>query len=128
MLCCKTDVMCTARVFQACIHHVHQCSLNHSETKFHRAEEFVAASLLPAAPAEFARNDKYAFQPFSIEVRNCIGRGLAYAEMRLILAYVLYDLNVKLDPWQTDDWFEQKSYGVWFKGPLQVRLKARADR
>ncbi|KAF7186799.1 Versicolorin B desaturase [Pseudocercospora fuligena] len=111
---------------EACIH-VHQYSLNHSETNFHRADEFVPERWLPDAPAEFEKDDKYAFQPFSVAVRNCIGRNLAYAEMRLILAKVLYHFDVELDPSQTGDWFDQKSYGVWFKGPLQVRLKARAD-
>lgn len=36
-------------------------------------------------------NDNYAaYQPWSVGVRNCIGKNLAYAELRLMLAKVLW--------------------------------------
>ena len=50
-----------------------------------------------------------AFQPFSVDPRNCIGKTLAYAEMRLILAKVLRNVGFELDE-KTDDWMDQKTY------------------
>ena len=47
---------------------------------------------------------------------------LAYAEMRLILARVLYNFDMELvDP--SLDWMTQKSYVLWSKPELPVYLK-----
>jgi cytochrome P450 len=53
---------------------------------------------------------------------NCDGNSLAYAEMRLVLAGVLFNFDLELMPSQ-DDWLDQKVYGVWYKKPLMVRLR-----
>ena len=55
---------------------------------------------------------------------SCVD-SLAYAEMRLVLAKVLYNFDLEMDR-RSDgrDWFDQKAWGVWFKGPLFVRVKA----
>ncbi|EFX04804.1 cytochrome p450 monooxygenase [Grosmannia clavigera kw1407] len=64
-----------------------------------------------------------AMQPFSMGPRNCIGRNLAYTEMRLILARILYNFDIQLaDP--NLDWMEhQGSYILWNKPQLNVYLK-----
>ena len=47
---------------------------------------------------------------------------LAYAEMRLILARVLFNFDMELvDP--NVDWLDHKSYVIWAKPPLNVYLK-----
>ncbi|KAG7115084.1 Cytochrome monooxygenase 1 like protein [Verticillium longisporum] len=70
-----------------------------------------------------AKGNKFeALQPFSVGPRNCIGRNLAYAEMRLILARVLYDFDLELAP-QSEGWLEtQKAYSLWNKPPLEIKL------
>ena len=48
---------------------------------------------------------------------------LAYAEMRLILAKVLYKFDLELVD-KEQDWFgEQKCFTLWEKGALMVNLK-----
>ncbi|KAK3358480.1 cytochrome P450 ClCP1 [Lasiosphaeria ovina] len=69
-----------------------------------------------------ARDMFEALQPFSYGPRNCIGRNLAYAEMRLILARVIFDFDMRLDD-NSKLWIErQKTYGLWDKLPLNVYL------
>ncbi|KAH6676007.1 cytochrome P450 [Halenospora varia] len=63
-------------------------------------------------------------QPFSAGPRNCIGRNLAYGEIRLILARVLWNFDLEL---QNDglNWNDQKVWMVWEKPPLNVKLVPR---
>jgi hypothetical protein len=46
---------------------------------------------------------------------------LAYAEMRLIAAKVFWSFDMALDESSTA-WHEQKSYNIWERKPLLVRL------
>ncbi|OQE10623.1 hypothetical protein PENFLA_c085G05602 [Penicillium flavigenum] len=73
---------------------------------------------------EFASDNKAAFQPFSFGPRNCIGKNLAYHEMRLILAKVLYNFEISLHP-ESVGWEKQKTFFLWEKKDLMVQLKAR---
>lgn len=53
---------------------------------------------------------------------------LAYAEMRLILAKIIWNFDFKLaDPYE--DWIgTTKSYAIWEKQPLMVHLYPRKRR
>lgn len=46
---------------------------------------------------------------------------LAYAEMRLIAAKILWSFDMVLDQ-NSSEWNIQKSYNIWEKKPLLVRL------
>ncbi|RDW76204.1 hypothetical protein BP5796_07025 [Coleophoma crateriformis] len=94
---------------------------NRLESNFHRPDDFVPERWLKDAPVEFANDQKAACQVFSLGIRNCIGRNLAYAESRLIMTKVLYNFDLELAQGQ-DDWLNQKIYLVWQKGPLYVKL------
>ena len=60
--------------------------------------------------------------PFSFGPRNCLGKNLAYAEMRVILAKVLWHFDLELRPGM-DDWLERhKLFMLWEKPALMVRL------
>jgi cytochrome P450 len=89
-------------------------------SNFHRPEEFLPQRWL--GDVEFADDNRAVFQPFSVGPRNCVGRNLAYAEMRLILAKVLYNFDLDLDA-KTGQWLDQKVYTLWEKKPLWVKLK-----
>jgi cytochrome P450 len=69
------------------------------------------------------KNDRLdAMQPFSTGPRNCIGKNLAYAEMRLILAKIIYNFDMRLAG-DVSDWLsEQKNYFLWMKPDLQVYM------
>lgn len=54
----------------------------------------------------------------------CIGQKFAWAEMRLILARLLYAFDVSwgVTPF-IDDWGEQQTFIFWQKEPLHIQLK-----
>ncbi|KAL3494005.1 cytochrome P450 monooxygenase [Aspergillus germanicus] len=74
--------------------------------------------------ARFANDRHEAFQPFQFGPRNCIGRNLAYSEMRLILALIIFNFDMELAD-ESVDWIQQRNYLMWRKGPLKVYLTAR---
>ncbi|KAI1329019.1 cytochrome P450 [Xylariaceae sp. FL0255] len=64
-----------------------------------------------------------AMQPFGVGPRNCVGRNLAIAEMRLILAKIIYHFDIALDD-SSRNWVNgQKAYAVWHKPDLHIHLK-----
>ncbi|KAJ9143395.1 Isotrichodermin C-15 hydroxylase [Pleurostoma richardsiae] len=71
----------------------------------------------------FVDDRKDAFQPFSFGTRNCIGKNLAFAEMRIILARIIWNFDIAL----ADDskaWDEEaETFSLWHKGPLNMHLK-----
>ncbi|KAI1383436.1 cytochrome P450 ClCP1 [Hypoxylon trugodes] len=80
------------------------------------------------APERFLGDAKYkddkldAMQPFGVGPRNCIGRNLAYAEMRLILARIIYNFDLELDE-SSRGWLEnQKVYNLWDKPGLNIKV------
>ena len=97
-----------------------------SDLNFRRPTEFLPQRWL--ADPEFAHDRRAASQPFSVGPRNCIGRQLAYAEMRLILARILWRFDMELD-WGSmgsNDWLlEQPVWVLWYKSPLWVKLSPR---
>lgn len=87
---------------------------------------------LPASHPRYERrfdgDNRDAFRPFSHGPRDCIGKNLAYAEMRVIIARVLYHFDFVLDG-SYDKWQDSQAiYLVWGKGPLIVRLTPRASQ
>ncbi|KAI4200445.1 MAG: hypothetical protein LQ350_003893 [Teloschistes chrysophthalmus] len=66
-----------------------------------------------------------AYNPFSLGPRNCVGRNLAWLEMRLILTRLVwhFDLEAVAD---LARWEEQKTWILWDKQPLKVRISSRS--
>ncbi|KAF2158976.1 hypothetical protein M409DRAFT_38012 [Zasmidium cellare ATCC 36951] len=97
-----------------------------SESNFTRPTEFIPERWLdPTRSEEFAGDRRECFHPFSYGPRNCIGMNLAYAELRLILARVIWDFEMEISA-SSEGWMEnQDSYLLWQKQPLWVRLVPR---
>ncbi|KAJ6052897.1 hypothetical protein N7499_004030 [Penicillium canescens] len=94
----------------------------HSESNFKHADQFIPERHL--GDPSFASDNKDALQPFSVGPRNCIGRNLAYVEMRLILTRIIFNFNLELA--EPDiDWQDQKCYTLWTKSPLMIKLTQR---
>lgn len=77
--------------------------------------------------ALFRGDAREASQPFSYGPRNCIGKNLAYVEMKVIMARLVWHFDVELESSSSgandeDDWFDQKVYTIWEKKPLWVKL------
>ncbi|KAE8337772.1 hypothetical protein BDV24DRAFT_154053 [Aspergillus arachidicola] len=67
-------------------------------------------------------NDRHnVLQPFHIGPRSCLGRNLAYSEVRLILALLVFNFDLKLSD-DSQDWIRQKNVIMWQRGPLKVHL------
>ncbi|KAF2173047.1 hypothetical protein M409DRAFT_62676 [Zasmidium cellare ATCC 36951] len=100
---------------------VSQYPAYHSESNFKNAESFVPERWMDTP--EYANDKKSVLQPFSFGPRNCIGKNLAYAEMRLILAKVIWSFDMQLDP-QDRDWVHRCNVmTLWNKPPLNVHVK-----
>ncbi|PWY68979.1 cytochrome P450 [Aspergillus sclerotioniger CBS 115572] len=107
---------------------VHQSAAYLSRLNFYEPDKFIPERWLPESKndpsSSFYHDNRDVVQPFSVGPRNCIGRNLAYAEMRVILARVLWNFDIELCE-ESLDWYNQKSYSLWEKPPLMCRLKAR---
>ncbi|KAH7036349.1 cytochrome P450 [Macrophomina phaseolina] len=105
---------------------VNQFTAGSMEWNFKYARSFIPERWLESAKdSEFRNDDKAAIQPFSYGPRSCIGKNMAYAEMRMVLAKLLLNFNFEMLPGQDDWWVKQGTYLVWEKLPLQVKLHPR---
>ncbi|KAI2628416.1 putative cytochrome P450 monooxygenase [Xylaria nigripes] len=105
---------------------VFQWAVNHDEGFWTEPEKF--------APERWLGDPKYkddrldAMQPFGVGPRNCIGRNLAYAEMRLILAKMVYNFDISMAD-ESREWPRgQKVYDVIWNVPalyMHVRPVSR---
>lgn len=98
---------------------VAQYAAYRSPLNFKDPESFIPERWFPGTGYE--DDKKEALQPFSLGPRNCIGKNLAYYEMRILLAKVLLNFDIKLCP-QSADWLNQKSFTLWEKHPLWVTV------
>ncbi|KAL4808020.1 cytochrome P450 [Aspergillus unguis] len=107
---------------------VHQSAAYWSSTNFHNPQRFVPERWLPDAKNDpsspFYSDRRDVLQPFSTGPRNCIGKNLAYAEMRVILARVLWNFDMTLCE-ESQNWKEQNTYILWDKPPLMCSIKLR---
>ncbi|PVH95604.1 cytochrome P450 [Periconia macrospinosa] len=97
-----------------------QYAAYHSERNFKDPESFVPERWMPEGKEEYGSDDSHVFVPFSFGPRNCLGRNLAYHEMRFVLASVL--LNFDLELADNTVWTDQNVYNLWDKKPLMIKL------
>ncbi|KAL8911234.1 MAG: hypothetical protein Q9171_003581 [Xanthocarpia ochracea] len=102
---------------------VHHYSTFHHPNNFHQPEAFLPERWLPGTrdTSPFASDHKDCMQPFSAGPRNCLGKNMAKAEMRLLLAKLLFRFDWRLQPGQ-EQWMRQKVQGFWQKKPLYCTL------
>ncbi|KAF1941734.1 cytochrome P450 monooxygenase-like protein [Clathrospora elynae] len=97
-----------------------QYAANHSTRNYKDPEAYVPERWL--GDERYKDDNKDIFNPFSFGPRNCLGKNLALAEMRLVLAKLLFKFDLELVD-KEKDWFgEQKLFTLWEKGPLMVRF------
>ncbi|KAI3325220.1 putative cytochrome P450 monooxygenase [Xylariaceae sp. AK1471] len=92
-----------------------------SAYNFARPEEFIPERFL-GEDEQFANDKREALQPFHLGPRNCIGRNLAYVEMRLIFTHLLLEFDLELRP-ESRGWEKQEVYAGPQKPPLMVKLR-----
>ncbi|KFY72655.1 hypothetical protein V499_07239 [Pseudogymnoascus sp. VKM F-103] len=101
---------------------VNQWASYHTEKNFREPNSFIPERWL--GDSRFASDAKDVLQPFSVGPRNCIGKSLAYAEMRLILVRLLWNFDLQLVP-DSKSWEGQEMYILWQKDPLYITLTPR---
>ncbi|KKA21341.1 hypothetical protein T310_4645 [Rasamsonia emersonii CBS 393.64] len=67
-----------------------------------------------------------AFHPFGLGARGCLGQTLAWLEMRLTLAKLLWNFDISVPPGKSlPAWVEQDIFWFWDKKPLELSLRPR---
>ncbi|KAI2794707.1 Cytochrome monooxygenase lcsI [Penicillium oxalicum] len=98
----------------------------HAESHFTEPDSFIPERWLEPRDPRFENDTRAVFHPFSLGPRNCLGKNLAYAEMRLITAKMLWSFDMTLQE-GAGSWPVQETYNLWEKKPLMVKL-ARAQK
>ncbi|KAF2787551.1 cytochrome P450 [Melanomma pulvis-pyrius CBS 109.77] len=110
---------------------VHPLALSLDPKKFHDANAFQPERWLDAAKTNpkspFYNDDLAAVQAFGVGPRSCVGKPLAWAELRLILARVVwaFDLQQADTPNGVVDWDSQITWTVIEKKPFDVKMVLR---
>jgi cytochrome P450 len=109
---------------------VHQSSSYWTARNFARPHEFLPERWLPEAKepgSEFYHDNRAVLQPFSTGPRNCVGRNLAYVEMRLVVSKLLWNFQFDLCP-ESSRWNDQRSFLLWAKPPLMCQVHERTRK
>jgi len=102
---------------------IYQWAMYRSSKYFSRPEDFIPERW--TGDPEFQNDNKAVVMPFSNGPRNCIGRNLAYVEMRLVLARLLFNFDIKATP-ESQGWLNgQGVYLLWNKPALWITLVPR---
>ncbi|KAF2460302.1 benzoate 4-monooxygenase cytochrome P450 [Lineolata rhizophorae] len=83
------------------------------------AYKFIPERFIDSA---YNSDEKSVLQPFAVGPRNCLGKNMAYHEMRVLMAYVLLNFDLELAT-ESEHWDNQKAYILWEKHPLMCHLK-----
>ncbi|KAJ0282876.1 hypothetical protein CBS470a_007591 [Colletotrichum nupharicola] len=98
-------------------------AMYHTTSNFSRPDEFIPNRWLD--DPQFASDRKECMNVFSFGPRNCIGKNLAYVEMRMFLARAIWNFDIELAA-ESMDWLQKgRSFSVWAKHPLMVHLTPR---
>ncbi|KAF2755430.1 cytochrome P450 [Pseudovirgaria hyperparasitica] len=102
-------------------HHViGRVSANYAEPTFFAPERWLSETL-----DQFKFDDKAALQPFATGPRACLGKNVAYLEIRTTLAYLLWTFDMELIG-DSKDWIQgQKMKLIWHRPPMNVGFKVR---
>ncbi|KAH4897767.1 hypothetical protein HBI80_190990 [Parastagonospora nodorum] len=106
--------------------HLHQHASYRSPGNWHRPDDYRPERFLPKDhplyDASFAKDNKKSFNPFSFGPANCIGKNLAYAELRLIMARLLWRFDLLPQP-GSEAWMDgMRAYTLWDKPPLMMKF------
>lgn len=91
----------------------------HSADNFQEPDEFIPERWYDPA---YANDKKLASRPFSMGPRGCIGKNLAYMELRLALSRLFWRYDGAPD-WATQGQMKNMvAYSTWVKPELNVKV------
>ncbi|KAH7142088.1 cytochrome P450 [Dactylonectria macrodidyma] len=100
-----------------------QWPMYHNPENFSLPHSFIPERWLD--DPRFDQDRKEGFQPFSFGPRNCLGKNLAFAEMRLILARIVWNFDMSLDA-RSEGWLQRnRAFTLWMKPNLYIYLTPR---
>ncbi|KAK5704610.1 hypothetical protein LTR17_021740 [Elasticomyces elasticus] len=100
---------------------VSQYPAHHSPRNFNDPKAFVPERWM--GDPKYASDNRASYQPFSYGLRNCIGTNLAYAEMRLIMAKMMWSFDLESDPSSAKWMVECEVKVLWVKPEMKVWVK-----
>lgn len=97
------------------------------ERYFAQPYSFIPERWLPLdqRPAEYQNDRLSASNSFSVGPAGCLGRSLAWAEMRLLISRLLWAFDVSEDPGNSLDWESLRAMMLVEKQPMELRLRPR---
>ncbi|KAI1132311.1 cytochrome P450 [Nemania abortiva] len=98
---------------------VHPTAANLSPVNFRDPKEFVPERWL--GDPKYKDDVREAHQPFSFGPRNCLGMNMAWHEMRLLLAKLVFNFDISSDV--GPEWRDQRTYILRERKPLICQLK-----
>jgi cytochrome P450 len=107
--------------------------MNRDGKYFHRPDSFVPERWLAEATGNpdspFFGDQRDTFHPFSLGPRSCLGQNLAWAELRLIMAKLVwtFDFTLPQDPAKRLDWEDLRTFLHVEKNPIYVEVKLRPE-
>lgn len=102
-------------------------SMFRSDENFERAGEFIPERWLEGEG--FVGDKKDVFHPFGVGPSGCMGQPLAWVEMRMILARLLWNFDFKIpEGRKLGRWTDQDILWAWDKVPLNVGICLAARR
>ncbi|RFU81695.1 cytochrome p450 3a17 [Trichoderma arundinaceum] len=108
---------------------LYQRATYNSPEHFAEPDSYIPERWLPESHPlynpKFKDDNHAVFKPFSFGSRDCIGKNLAYSELRMITSRLLHRFDFELLPGQEDWQRSQRTFLVWEKGPLNIKLKCR---
>ncbi|RDW59469.1 hypothetical protein BP6252_12556 [Coleophoma cylindrospora] len=111
---------------------IHQWATHHRARNFAKPDEFIPERWLaethPLFSEEFVNDNRASMQAFSHGPRNCLGKNLAYAEMRMILARMAWNFELEVAPQSTAWVHGQKAFVVFEKPPLWMKLHPKDEK
>ncbi|KAK1751398.1 hypothetical protein QBC47DRAFT_391732 [Echria macrotheca] len=108
-------------------------SMHREPSSWQAPNSFCPERWLPEAmnnpESPFFNDKRHAFQPFSIGPHSCLGQNLAWVEMRLALAKLLwtFDVSAPADPEKRVVWESLRTFLLIEKRPIRVVVKPRAE-
>lgn len=104
-------------------------TLNRDPTLFHKPNTFHPERWLDSSTSDsascFFGDQRQVVQPFTIGPRACLGQHLAWAEMRLILAKLVWVFDFAAIDGQCVSWEDLRMYLLVERKPINVGVSLR---
>ncbi|RDW63132.1 cytochrome P450 [Aspergillus mulundensis] len=104
-------------------------TLNRDPALFHRSTSFLPERWLPSSASDpdscFFNDQRQAVRPFTIGPLACLGQQLAWAEMRLILAKLVWTFDFQATSGECVRWEDLRTYLLVERKPINVRISLR---